>query len=294
MWLVVGADSIIGSRVVQTAERRGHSVIGTTRRAPLGAGRYYLDMAAESFDTYSFPSGVEAACICAAVARLNQCAEDPAGSEFINITQSVSLIKSLITAGVYVIFLSSNQVFDGLKPNVLVNERRHPVSEYGRQKAVTETVIEDLMRAGAPISILRLSKVVLPEAGIFSDWIGNLENSRAITAFGDMSLAPIPVTTVADVILHMMQRRLKGVFQLSGPDDTTYLNMAKRLCQELGRPQSLIRVTSASLAGMPPGAAPPYTTMDPAPLSEHLHLDRPDPWTILQDCILVHGRKQKA
>ena len=228
------------------------------------------------------------------LARLNQCAEDPAGSAYVNVAQSVSLIRRLVTAGVYVIFLSSNQVFDGLKPNVPADEPRRPISEYGRQKAATEAALEILMRAGAPISILRLSKVVLPDAGLFSDWIGNLENGRSITAFSDMSVAPIMVSTVADVIVHMMQRRLTGVFQLSGPEDTSYLDMAKRLCQRLDRLDSLIRITSAGLAGMPPGAAPPYTTMDPAPLTRHIELVRPDPWTILDDCLLAHGRKSNA
>jgi hypothetical protein len=62
-----------------------------------------------------------------------------------------------------------------------------PVSEYGRQKARTETQLQAMMRAGAPIGILRLAKIVSPGMAL-----GTLASGQPVFPFCDMVMAPTP------------------------------------------------------------------------------------------------------
>ncbi len=63
-------------------------------------------------------TGTKAACIFLSVARLRDCASDPVASALVNVRQSLQLIDRLFAEGIYVLYLSSNQVFDGERPTV--------------------------------------------------------------------------------------------------------------------------------------------------------------------------------
>jgi dTDP-4-dehydrorhamnose reductase len=285
MWLVVGADSEIGAEALRIANAEFQPTLGTSRRQPLPLGRVHLDLGLPDLKDWAPPAGIESAGMCAAVARLAACATDPAGSSFVNVTQTLTVIERLIDRGIYVVFLSSNQVFDGRVPNVAADEPKRPASEYGKQKLRAELALEELIRSNAPVSILRLSKVVAPRTGIFSNWAEKLRRGEPVTAFDDMSLAPVPLQSAVAAMLTLMRKRISGVFQLSGPEDVTYSAMAKRLCSYLDRPEALVHTASASSSGLPTGATPTYTTMDAEPLLRHAHIARPDPWTLLQRCV---------
>src|SRR5579864_2625500 len=84
-FLLVGGDSEIAAASAGHLRRLGHSVAATTRRRDrMAAERPFLDLAAPLGD-WEPPPGIAAACICAAVARLDACARDPAGSAHVNV-----------------------------------------------------------------------------------------------------------------------------------------------------------------------------------------------------------------
>src|SRR6185436_13593934 len=101
---------------VATARRLragGDVVAATTRRLDgVAADRPFLDLSSP-LDGWEPPPGTQAACVVAAVARLAACHADPVGSARVNVTQTIALCERLIARGVYLLFLSTNQVFDG-------------------------------------------------------------------------------------------------------------------------------------------------------------------------------------
>ena len=98
----------------------------------------FLDLALP-LDRWEPPTGTTAACIFAAIARVAACEADPKGSAHVNVTQTLALADRLLTRGIPVLYLSTNQVFDGTTPNVAPDASYSPVTEYGRQKVLAET-----------------------------------------------------------------------------------------------------------------------------------------------------------
>src|SRR5271154_1929445 len=118
MFLIVGGDSEIGAAAYRATKARGLAVASTTRRPErVAPDRPLLDLAAP-LDGFEPLPGTTAACICAAVARLAACAADPEGTLRINVTQTLALVKKLLARDIAVLFLSSNQIFDGLEPRL--------------------------------------------------------------------------------------------------------------------------------------------------------------------------------
>jgi dTDP-4-dehydrorhamnose reductase len=177
-------------------EKNRPSVPTTRRRSLVAPDRPYLDIL-NIPDNWAPSPGIDSACIFVSVARLRDCALDPAGSAHINVDQTLRLIDKLTSHGIYVLFLSSNQVFDGEAPSVLPGAPACPVSEYGRQKAITEKAILNRIAKGAPLGILRLSKVVSPHLELIHRWIETLRAGRSIQAFSDMAIAPVSVNRPA-------------------------------------------------------------------------------------------------
>ena len=294
MFLIVGGESEIGAAAFAGLKAQGEVVAATTRRPDVvGQGRSFLDLAS-SLDEWEPPQGTASACVCAAVARLADCAADPQRSAHINVSQTLAVVDKLLSRGVYVLFLSTNQVFDGNLRHVRPDAPRSPVSEYGRQKARTELVLGDYMARGAPVGILRLAKVVSPRMPLLQRWMADLANGKAISAFNDMTLAPTPMACVTSAISSLLGERASGIFQLTGPRDVSYADVGRFLAKKLGVESSLVQATGARDAGLPEGATPLNTTLDSSVLRDRFGLDVPDVWQVIESATGAEAGQSRA
>jgi dTDP-4-dehydrorhamnose reductase len=282
MFLIVGGDSEIGAAAYRAMKAQGLSVAATTRRSDrVAPDRPFLDLAAP-LDSWAPPPGTQAVCLCAAIARLSACADDPEGSAHINVAQTLALVQKLLARDIAVLFLSTNQVFDGRTPRERAEAPHSPVSEYGRQKARAEAALLRQMESGAPVAILRLAKVVSDTMPLIGGWIKDLAAAKPIRVFNDLALAPTPTGLVCTAIAALLQDRARGVFQLTGPRDVTYADIGGFLAAYLGADQKLVDQTSARAAGLPEGATPLHTTLDSSLLRVHYGLEAPDVWDVVE------------
>src|SRR5580704_6390299 len=282
MFLIVGGDSEIGAAAYRAMKAQGLNVAATTRRRDrVAPERPFLDLAAP-LDDWAPPPGTQAVCLCAAIARLAACAGDPEGSAHINVVQTLAQAEKCLARGIAVLFLSTNQVFDGRTPHERAEAPHSPVSEYGRQKARAETALLRQMDDGAPVAILRLAKVVSDTMPLIGGWIKDLTATKPIRVFNDLALAPTPTDLVCTAIATLLQDRARGIFQLTGPRDVTYADIGGFLAAYLDADPKLVAQTSARAAGLPEGATPPHTTLDSSLLRVHYGLEVPDVWQVVE------------
>ena len=282
--LLVGGDSEIAMAATGFLRRRGSTVAATTRRREnVSADRPFLDLTLP-LDNWEPPANTRAACIFAAIARLQDCADDPNGSSRVNVAAAASLLDRLLARNIPVLFLSTDKVFDGTRPNVAAQTPPNPVSEYGRQKAAAEAAMRARM-AREPVAILRLAKVVSPGMPLLRQWVRLLSAGDPIRAFFDMMMAPTPVTIVAEAIEHLLAEATSGIFQLTGPRDVSYREVADRLASKLGADPALVDPVSAYSAGLPPGSTAQHTTLDSSALRERFGTAVPDAWTVIDELV---------
>lgn len=281
-FLLVGGDSEIAAATASHLRGLGHRVAATTRRRErVAADRPYLDFAAPLGD-WEPPPGTRVAGIFAAVARLDACARDPAGSAHVNVAQTLALVDRLRARDIPVLFLSTDKVFDGSIPLVPPDRPPCPLSEYGRQKAQTEAALRGRTAAGPPLAILRLAKVMSPGMQLLADWAAALAAGEAVRAFCDLYTAPVPVGLVAAAIADLMAEPARGIFQLSGPCDVSYGEIGAWLAARVGARPELVTPVSAYSAGLPPGSTPRYTTLDSTAICRRLGTVVPGPWEVLE------------
>ncbi len=257
--LIVGSDGQVGSVAMRDLSDRGYEVTGTTRRVPATAkDRLFLDLALPPSEWPDLPE-TDAAVICTAMTRINECEDDPDGTAVVNLHAPVALARGLSSRGVFVLFLSTTGVFDFTRPFRRHDEPPSPVSAYGRQKAEAESRIFDL---DGKTAVLRLTKIMGTDMPLLNAWCGDLASGREITAYEDAFIAPITAAFAARMIHEIVSRRAEGVFHASGDEDQPYTALAGELVRAMGADVSLVKTVEGGLPHYPTANAPRYTTLD--------------------------------
>jgi dTDP-4-dehydrorhamnose reductase len=280
--LLVGADGQIGQALSQHLAGEGKSVIETTRRLDaVSESRIWLDLADDPAN-WQLPDRVSVAYICAAVSSLDECRQHPEVSARVNVCHTVTLAQMLVDRGAFVVFLSTDRVYDGAIPFRRAEDTVCPQTEYGRQKAEAE---RQLLPLGARVAIVRLTKVLGENVQLFYRWVNALKNGETIYPFSDMVMAPVPLAFVARVLDYVVERRLSGIVQVSGSEDVSYARIAGFIAVALGIGSVLVQPSRAEAAKLSLEHIPLYTTLDTTRLREELGLEPPQTWVTLSSIL---------
>jgi len=237
--LVVGGDSQIGAVLSNYWQENNIPFHTSTRHKKMVTDNCKL-IDLNNSDTFQNLKIYKSAIICAAVTDIAYCEKNPNRTRKINVEGTVELVKQFSKKGTHILFLSSNQVFDGRNPMQKPNAPRRPVTEYGRQKVEVETFIENFSNA----CILRMTKVIHPGLGILRRWEKSLSEGQPILAFTDLSVSPISINDVIKKIDLLVRQKAKGIFQISGSNDMSYFEFAKDFATSNGFPKELVRKDS--------------------------------------------------
>lgn len=265
-YFIVGAGGMIGSSLASSFKSDTEKVIkADVWKGDADGDSIFLDLASDS-SAWILPQRIKTAYICAGITKLDACRNDPDGSFRVNVEGTLKLIEMMIDRGAFVVFLSSNQVYDGTIPHVSAEEPHSPLCEYGRQKAAVEKV---LMQIPEHAAIVRLSKVIGPNS-IFSLWAKNLISNQAIYPFTDMVVSPVDLNTVISVLKAVGKFQLGGIWQISGEQDISYCEAAYWGGNILEVDIRIIQPCSINDVEIDLEVNPPNTTMDTSRIVEEL------------------------
>ena len=280
--LIIGADGSFGGPLSQALGCLGHEVIATTRRRERASSdRLFLDLA-EALPPLTC---VDVAVICAAMARFEECRRYPELAYRVNVTAPLALSRSLARSGARVILLSTSAVFDGSRPYVDESEKPAPRSAYGRFKAEAESGLLDL---GSAASVLRLTKVMKPNAGLLSEWIARLGAGKTVRAFHDHRFCPLHVADAIDAIVALIESCAGGIYHVSGAADMSYADAARFVARRIGVPEDRVDAVHAAEHGLDETERMPFTSLATHCLSRLTGFIPPEPLDVLQE---VYGRE---
>lgn len=285
--LILGVDSFIGSALMAYLQSMGKSVIGTTRRRDfLDKNHSFFDLS-EDIRKWECPNSIGVAVISAGITKVEVCRQNPQATFQVNVEGTSNLINNLVKRGVFVIYLSSNQVFDGSIANRLPDDRLSPITEYGRQKVEVERRVTKL---GNSTAVLRLTKVLGPEFPLFTNWTKALLKGEVIHPFLDKFMAPVSLSCVVSVLSMLIERCLPGILQLSGNRDIPYSEAAYIGARLLKVNEDLVQpIQSAQLSNYSQ-PIPIHTTLDISRLKLELGIEPADVSEVVE---MAFGSREK-
>lgn len=256
--LIIGGDSTIGSTLAADLSSHNIQCFSTSRRA---RSRLSLDLSEEPSRWPDLPHA-DVAYFCAAATKLEDCEKEPAATRKINVIHMQILAERLQKNGGFIVFLSSNQVFDGSLPYRKTTDATCPVNEYGKQKSSFE---QWLLSRPSAAAVLRLTKVISAPLPLLSQWEIALKKGETVEAFNDLNFAPLPLQAVLGALYDIGRKKREGIYHLSGTRDISYYEIAQELAEKIGADTNLIKPVSAASKGIPPHFLPKHGTLENSP-----------------------------
>jgi dTDP-4-dehydrorhamnose reductase len=278
-FLIIGAESLIGSSLRHYWRQAGHDVAGTYLEcADPSADHLRLDLRQPPTAWPGLPS-CDATIICSGITSLETCRRDPAASQLINVTRILDLIRCLHGRTGLLLFLSSNLVFDGSRPHRNANDPVCPRTEYGRQKAAVES---GLSSQDVPWTVVRLTKVMHPRFALLQQWGSSLQAGHSIQPFSDFVCAPIPLNLVINGLARVAAEKRTGIWQFSATNDIAYSDMARHMAAALKLDSRLLQPTESRRV-LDSEHVPQHTTLDTTRAVQELGLEMPSAEEALSD-----------
>lgn len=294
--LVTGATGLLGRPALRAcAACPAWRVTGTAfRRTGPGLERIDLSQAEripEFLDRLS-PSAI----VHSAAERHPDVSEkDPAGTQRLNVAATAAIARWAAAHGAFLIYLSTDYVFDGTTPPYRPGDATHPINAYGQSKLDGEGAV---LAAGGQAAILRVP-ILYGEVETLDESSVTVLAKNMLGARPGERLAmehwatryPTHTGDVAVVLRQMVERGIAhpgfgGIFHWSGGEPMTKYDMACAFAPLLGfDPERLVadatpptgaprpkdcHLDSSDLERLGIGQRTPFATALPALLAPHL------------------------
>jgi len=243
--LVTGASGLLGSKIVKFASQAGHNVLsGYFNHPPKNGEPLRLDLK----DFNSILSTIEQAkpdiiIHCAALTDVDTCEINRDLAKTINADGTKFVAKAANNIGAFLVFISTDYVFDGLKGNYTEEDEPKPVNFYGYSKLLGEKAVADNTK---DYLIARVSVIYgdTPASGKtnFALWlIKNLQAKKEVKILVDQFSSPTLNTNAAEMLLETCEKRLNGIYHMAGASRISRYDFAINLSEKLNLDTSLIK-----------------------------------------------------
>lgn len=281
--LVVGGDSLIGSRLVEHFRGQGTSVQYTSRRPynkspgciPLELGKAIV--------LTKIP---EIAILCAGVTDFRSCEQQPDATRRINVDAVLELAATLYSGGARVLYLSSNAVCEIEKNSVQSESLPLITTELGTQKFAVE---RGILALGERAAVVRATKVVSCRVPMFADWIMCLGKQMKILPLCEKYFCPISMVFIVTWLAELAFRKVSGVFNFSGDCLISYSQFGSQLAASMSADYKLVVPTTMVGAGLPQGRYPQHACLDMKATTAALGATPQSVESVVHDLLVEHS-----
>lgn len=248
---VLGANGLLGSNVVRTAQTRGHDVVGTYHTSnpafdvPLKpADIRDTNRVREILSEYSPDVVVN----CAALTDVDGCEADPDGAFAVNAKAPGEIAAICSERDIKFVQVSTDYVFDGLghEPYSETDET-NPIQVYGESKlagerAVRETTAETYIVRLSFLYGIHQSNNVLTG---FPEWVrSRLDQNKPTELFLDQHVTPTRAGQAAETIFELIKRGKSETVHVACRSCVTPYKFGKMVCRRMKAEPELLLASS--------------------------------------------------
>jgi dTDP-4-dehydrorhamnose reductase len=272
--LITGSNGLLGQKLVyKLRSRKDITCIATARgenRLVKKDGYLYdeLDITNEANVMDVFKKHMPDAVInTAAMTNVDACETDRENAWLMNaasVAYQVKALESLRSSNKgydpHFIHLSTDFIFDGTHGPLDENEKPNPLSYYAETKLEAEKIVQASKLDWAIARTVLVYGIVdnMSRSNIVL-WVkSNLEQGKTINVVDDQFRTPTLAEDLADGCILIAEKRAKGIYNISGKDFYSILELARTVADYYGLDKSLIK-PSKSADIKQPAKRPPIT-----------------------------------
>lgn len=228
-YLVLGANGYLGSYIYRRLQSDGRKVTGTARQRNTEEHLLHFDILTDSIEDLisSWNTEQKAAVFCIAQPNIDYCKKEFENARQINVVMTKKVIQSLVRQNFYVIFFSTDNVFDGLKGAYTETDQQNAINQYGRMKQEMEQYLVNMY---PQVCILRLPRVIGTEVerqNLLTDYDCK-KTGEKIRCIKDTRISIVAKEDVYQACLIASEKRLHGIYNLSSGEEFSRKELAER------------------------------------------------------------------
>lgn len=225
--LIVGGDSFLAKNFSSFLKKKKIKFLKTSRRKK---NKNFMDLT--NVEKFKFPANISSAIIFSYQNNITYCEENFRDAYLINVKNMLKLIKKLLSRKIFVLFISTNLVFDNSKKKRLEYTTTKPITNYGKMKSICEHEIKkycEKNKLNNYYSILRISKVLSYNTNPIKMWTQNIKKKKVVSIPNDIYCCPIDINSLNQTMYKIVRNFYNGIFHLSGLKEYTYYDLARKM-----------------------------------------------------------------
>ncbi len=250
-YLVIGGSGMLGSDLVRELERRGEDWIAPSRADfNITDAMSIAELATGRFD------GVTWCVNCAAYTAVDQAETEAGQATDLNQLSPAMLAKACRQAGIRLMHLSTDFVFDGeASQPYLETDKTNPIGTYGRTKRDGE---ESVLDANSDSIVVRTSWLFGQQGKSFpKSIITAYQAGRKLRVVDDQVGSPTYTADLVSVLLALCEMAAEGgIYQATGPDSMSWYEFARHIIMAWA-PGKELEIEPISTAEYPTAAKRP-------------------------------------
>lgn len=244
--LVTGASSLPGFRTVENCLEKGYIVLTVYHENPIPVEHEKLKKVRldirdfEGFKKVVFNEKPDVIVHMAALGDVDLCERDRSLAWSSTVEPSIALAKWASEIQPFLVYLSTDYVFDGEKGGYCEYDPPNPVNYYGLVKLLGEVAFRS---SGMDYAVVRASSIYGfgPGRKNFAKFlVERLEKNEEVKALIDQYTTPTQAQLLGEAVVEIVERRLIGIFHIVGERMSRY-EFALKVARTLGFDEKLIK-----------------------------------------------------
>jgi dTDP-4-dehydrorhamnose reductase len=188
--------------------------------------------------------------------RLDDCEANPKACHRTNLEATRELCAAALEIGTSLLFVSTDQVFDGRAETYSEDSTPSPIHNYGRSKAEAEQIVLEAGGVVARLPLLLGGEATPQRKGADTALRQSMQAGQTIKLFEDEFRAPLPASSAAQGLLLLLEAMKspnppRGVFHFSGNEPVSRLQLGQMVQTAHHLSATLLPTQAASWNGPP-------------------------------------------
>jgi dTDP-4-dehydrorhamnose reductase len=242
--LITGASGLYGSKLAKLATERNHKVFsGYNQNQTYSGIPIQFDVSDRNSVKRAFKKAKpEVVVHAAALTDVDKCETNNAVAWRINVKGTGNISEEIQRSGAFLIFASTDYIFNGKMGRYKETDLPDPINYYGYTKQEGEELVKT---ATEKYCIVRASVIYgsTRAAGKinFALWLINkLKNNEQAKIATDQWNSPTLNTNMAEMTLEIIERKLTGIYHISGATRISRYDFAKQVAKKFKLDLNLI------------------------------------------------------
>ena len=242
--LITGSSGLLGSKITILAIDKGYDAYsGYNKHKAMHGTPIKLDICNKQEVNKAFEKIKPQAIVhAAALTNVDKCEEDTELARKVNLEGTRNIVESSRHHDAFLVYVSTDYVFSGEKGMYRETDKPNPINHYGLTKLEAEKIVT---ASTVDWCIVRPSVIygATPAAGKinFALWVLNkLRKREPMKIITDQWVSPTLNTSLAEMILEIIEENLTGVYHIAGATPLNRYNFAALIAEKFQLDETLI------------------------------------------------------